>query len=112
MFNSWASIAFFSGVVLLVIFDYLRNRYFWTSPALYRWANELGVELLHHEYRGFSRGPFTWSPAGRTATDRVYFVCIRDLKGSEHSGFVRCRRSWFSDWKTEVRWSKPKDRVA
>jgi hypothetical protein len=72
--------------------------------VLERWAAEHGFEILHSEYRILSRGPFFWTTSkGQT----VYYVKVRDGRGIERSGWVRCG-GWLlgllSD-KAEVRWT-------
>ena len=82
----------------LIIWHFLRSRY-----VLERWADEHGFEIVRSEHRHFLRGPFFWTTSrGQT----VYYVRVRDSKGTERSGWVRCG-GWFVGLmtdKAEVRW--------
>jgi hypothetical protein len=74
-----------------------------SRALLKRWAKENGFEIIESSYRNHLKGPFFWtSSRGQT----VYRVTVRDARGVERSGWVRCGAWWaglFSD-KVEVRW--------
>ena len=74
-----------------------------SRSVLEYWANENGFQIVHSEYRTLFRGPFFWTTSrGQT----IYYVTVRDGRGTERSGWVRCG-GWFLGLmtdKAEVRW--------
>jgi hypothetical protein len=76
-----------------------------SRELLERWADDNRYQIVESSYRHLLRGPFFWtSSKGQT----VYRVTVRDAKGVERSGWVRCGSWWtglFSD-KVEVRWEE------
>jgi hypothetical protein len=87
-----------TAVIGSIMWHYSRSR-----SVLEQWAAENGFEILHADYRNLFRGPFFWTTSrGQT----VYYVKVRDSRGTERSGWVRCG-GWFFGLmtdKAEVRW--------
>jgi hypothetical protein len=67
------------------------------------WAQANGLTIVAKEARGFLRGPMFWTTAkGQT----VYRITVRDQRGSQRTGWIRCGGRWmglYSD-KVDVRW--------
>jgi len=86
------------AVIGLMAWHFSRSRL-----VLEQWAAKQGFQILHSEYRNLFRGPFFWTTSrGQT----VYYVRVRDRRGIERSGWVRCG-GWFFGLmtnKAEVRW--------
>jgi hypothetical protein len=88
------------SIVALVLYLHITR----SQKLLKRWSDENGVEFLQVEHRMFRKGPFVWSSRGQT----VYRVQVRDERGVERRGWVRCGSWWagvFSD-KVEARWDE------
>lgn len=90
-------------IVVVIAVASIAWRYSRSRSVLELWARENGFEILHSEYRILFRGPFFWTTSrGRT----IFYVKVRDSRGKERSGWVRCG-GWFfglmSD-NAEVRW--------
>jgi hypothetical protein len=90
-------------VIGIVVIGSMAWHFSRSRSVLEQWAVENGFEILHSEYRNLVRGPFFWTTSkGQT----VYYVRVRDSKGTERSGWVRCG-GWFLGLMTdraEVRW--------
>lgn len=73
------------------------------NKILRQWAERNQFELLHAE-RCFFCGGF--NPLTTSKTQTVYDITIRDRKGQERSGWVRCGSYWSGVWeeKSEVKW--------
>ena len=84
-------------IVVLVVWHHLRSR-----SLLKEWAAEHGFEILRSEYRNLARGPFSWSSRGQA----VYYVTVRDNRGTKRSGWVNCGGRFFGllTEKAEVKW--------
>lgn len=77
------------------------------SSILEKWAAANGLEILDCQ-RPFYSGAFNWwtTSGGQV----VYSVRVRDKKGHERSGWVRCGNYWngvLSSDKIEVKWNEP-----
>jgi hypothetical protein len=86
------------AAIASIVWHFSRSRF-----VLGQWADKQGFQVLHSEYRYLFRGPFFWTTSrGQT----VYYVKVRDRRGTERSGWVRCG-GWFFGLmtnKAEVRW--------
>jgi hypothetical protein len=95
-------------VLLFVVFCFvviasIRWHFSRSRSVLEQWADEHGFEIVHSEYRHLARGPFFWTTSKGQA---VYYVRVRNSKGTERLGWVRCG-GWFFGLmtdKAEVRW--------
>ena len=90
-------------VVVAIMLGSITWHFSRSRSVLEQWADEQGLEILHSDYRHVFRGPFFWT-TGKGQT--VYFVRVRDKKGVERSGWVRCG-GWFWGLMTdaaEVKW--------
>jgi hypothetical protein len=87
-------------VVLINIWYFSRSRH-----ILEKWAAQNGYEIVRSEYRMLRKGPFFWSSSRGQS---VYYVVVRDARGAEHTGWVRCGSWWWglmSD-QVEVKWEQ------
>ncbi len=60
------------------------------TKILEYWEDKNGYQIIHREFRMFSKGPFLWQSSRNQV---VYYVVIKDKRGKTHSGWVRCG-SW------------------
>ena len=97
----------FLFVLILVVSAFVIGSIQWrierSRSVLEQWRSKNGFEILHSEHRNLFRGPFSWTTSrGQT----VYYVRVRDDKGKERSGWIRCG-GWIlgvmTD-KVDVRW--------
>lgn len=74
--------------------------------VLGKWAAKNGFGLLKYRQLWFSVGAFDWTETSRLQT--VFLVAVRDLQGSDKSGWVRVGSWWwgalFGD-KADVVWA-------
>jgi len=61
------------------------------TKILEYWEDKNGYQIIHREFRMFSKGPFLWQSSRNQV---VYYVVIKDKRGKTCSGWVRCG-SWF-----------------
>ena len=73
------------------------------EKILRQWEERNQFELLRAEKCFFCGG---FNPLTTSKTQTVYDVTIRDRKGQERSGWVRCGSYWSGVWeeKSEVKW--------
>jgi hypothetical protein len=87
-------------VIAYIAWHFSRSRF-----ILEHWADRQGFQILYSEYRNLFRGPFFWTTSrGQT----VYYVKVRDKRGIQRSGWVRCGGWLFGLMtdKAEVRWEE------
>lgn len=90
-------------IVAAFVIGLLQWRISRSRSVLQQCGDKNGFEILHSEYRNLFRGPFSLTTARGQA---VYYVRVRDNKGREHSGWIRCG-GWIMGLmadKVEVRW--------
>lgn len=94
----------------LVILTLILGSYFWSKVRskmiLEKWAFENGFRIVDSK-RAFFNGGFSWLTTSRN--QKVYSITVRDEKGRERSGWLRCG-SYFGGifWsdKAEVKWKE------
>ncbi len=98
--------------VLAIVLTGLVTYFGWYFPRarilVRRWAERNGFELLDLEHRFLFKGPFFWN---HSKYQPVFRVRVRDRRGDEHLGWVRCGGSLigvFAD-ETSVIWDKERD---
>lgn len=93
------------GILTLIL-----GSYFWSNVRskmiLEKWTIENGFQIIDSK-KAFFRGGFGWLTTSRN--QKVYSITVRDEKGRERSGWLRCG-SYFGGifWsdKAEVKWKE------